>query len=152
MLNNNDKLEKQHDKSEKSGAKKDTPDCDFQVTNTGIALDMIAVKPSPVNNKTTWFQKSFGLIGAYSSIKKEIFINAVKQIEVGLVQVKLNEMYVNRVIGLEWDIRTIRSVLLKWSTIVTYDIIARAWPIACVVGLGPEYGAGPHLNYYGSSH
>ena len=56
-----------------------------QYSSSDVAVSMIGAEPNPKDSKTTWFETSFGLIGAQGNIKKQMFISAVKQIEVGLL-------------------------------------------------------------------
>lgn len=73
---NNDKLKEQDKPNE-------TTVNIGQCTSSEV-IDMTATEPNPKEGKTVWFETSFGLLGAHGSIKKDLFIGAVRQVEVRL--------------------------------------------------------------------
>jgi hypothetical protein len=88
----NDKLKEQGHPHEKTANKENASGNDQQCTSSDIVVDMIAAESNSKDSIAIWFKTSFGLIGAHGSIRKELFISAVKQIGVGLFDLKLNEM------------------------------------------------------------
>jgi hypothetical protein len=88
----NGKLEDQGHSNEKTSNEEDAPGTERQFSCSEIVVDMTAAGPNPKDSKTIWFETSFGLIGAHGSIRKELFISAVKQIEVGLLKMATDEL------------------------------------------------------------
>ena len=84
---NNDRLEEQ-DNPNKTTVNKG------QCTSSEI-IDMTATEPNSKEGKTVWFETSFGLVGAHGSIRKDLFISAVKQIEVRLYLLEIEKCTVN---------------------------------------------------------
>jgi hypothetical protein len=80
----NDKLKEQGHPNGNTANKETASANDDQCTISDIVVNMIAAEPNPKGSIAKMFETSFGLIGAHGSVRKELFISAVKQIEVGL--------------------------------------------------------------------
>jgi hypothetical protein len=76
----NAKLKEQGHTNE--GCHSKAPSTERQSSCSEIVVDMTAAGPNTNESKAIWFETSLGLIGAQGSISKELFISAVKQIEV----------------------------------------------------------------------
>ena len=80
---NNDKLKKQGHPNDQQ-CQSSASCIERKSSSSEIVVDMTAAGPNPNESKALWFETSFGLIGARGSISKELFISAVKQIEVSV--------------------------------------------------------------------